>query len=425
MRSETKSVGVLLLCFALASGLRAAQLPPLLLSTERLADADALPPGVLMQSSFVTVNLPQLQPEARRFRIPLFEGESVNIAIDHQEKLRTLAQQEAAVWSGRVEGQPASIATLVLVHGVLVANLQMQDGRTFQIRHAGEDVHVLRQIDPSKLPPEGEPAVPAPREGDRSACSTDSPTKIDVLVLYTDDARIAARSTWAMQATIFLAVVEANFSYRNSHIDQRLRLVYMQEVSHDERNESAQHHRDALRSKTDGILDDVHKLRDFYAADVNVLILERADQCGRAYIMEEVSPAFEDSAFAVITRTCSTAKYSFTHELGHLMGARHEWVRPSDPIVPFPYAHGDHSSEGGWRTIMANRIEIVRRPYWSNPNVTYPPTGEAMGRAVGAMPADNHRVLNATAPAVANFRCSSSAARSLPPEVVNTEISPP
>ncbi len=423
MRSGTRSSGVLLLLsLACASGPRG-QLPPLLQPTERLADADALSPEVLMRSRNVTVDLRQLQPETRRLHIPLFDGESVNVAIDRQETLRTRAQQEGAIWSGRVEGQPGGFITLALARNVLAANLRMQDGRAYQIRPAGEKVYVLRQIDPSKLPPEGEPLTPrlAAREDDLDLCSTDPPTDIDVLVLYTDDARAAAKGTAAMEASIFLAVEEANLSYLNSHVDQRLRLAYMQEVSYDESILISEKHLVSLQGKRDGVLDDVHALRDTYAADVSVLVLEKVEPCGQAYVMDKVSSTFEEFGFAVVMLECATAKYTFAHELGHIMSARHEWFRDDKNNLPYAYNHGDFNSvrrcsAGGWRTMMAVQPGLERVPYWSNPNVTYPPgcrDGAPMGRASGQYQADNHRVLNATALTVANFRCSSPAARNV------------
>ena len=47
------------------------------------------------------------------------------------------------------------------------------------------------------------------------------------------------------------------------------------------------------------------------------MITETGDWCGFSFIMDPVGNAFEDSAFAVVTRNCATlaGKYSFPHEL--------------------------------------------------------------------------------------------------------------
>ena len=54
------------------------------------------------------------------------------------------------------------------------------------------------------------------------------------MVVYTATTRAAAGGTDAMLATIYLALSEANQSYLNSNISQRLRLVHTQEVNYAE-----------------------------------------------------------------------------------------------------------------------------------------------------------------------------------------------
>ena len=139
----------------------------------------------------------------------------------------------------------------------------------------------------------------------------------------------------------------------------------------------------------------VKQHRDKGGADLQVLIINKSDYCGLA----DAILATEETAFAIVHYNCATGYYSFAHELGHLMGARHD--EETDPTLPpFPYGHGyrDHMK---WRTIMAyncpqscNRIQ-----YWSNPNVMY--GGEPMGIVNRS---DNARVLNETATTMASFR---------------------
>jgi nucleoside 2-deoxyribosyltransferase len=104
---------------------------------------------------------------------------------------------------------------------------------------------------------------------------------IDVLVLYSDDARTGAGSTTAMEATVFLALEETNQSYINSNVTQRLRLVHMEEVSYTETGVSMTD-RDALKSTSDGILDNAHTLRNSHGADLVILLVESLENCGRA-----------------------------------------------------------------------------------------------------------------------------------------------
>jgi hypothetical protein len=138
--------------------------------------------------------------------------------------------------------------------------------------------------------------------------------------------------------------------------------------------------------------------------------------------MTTVSSSFESWAYAVICYNCATGYYSLAHELGHNMGARHDWF-VDDETTPYGYAHGYVNTTDRWRTIMAYNTACepgycTRLQYWSNPNVAY--NGDPMGVPAGTSTActagtpepncdaDNRRTLNNTAYTVANFRDRSS-----------------
>ncbi len=187
--------------------------------------------------------------------------------------------------------------------------------------------------------------------------------------------------------------------------------------------------RNRLQNPSDGYVDNVHALRDTYEADVVTMIVENGGgYCGIAYIMTSVSTTFENYAFNITARNCATGYYSFGHELGHIMSARHDWYVDATSYSPYSYNHGLTNPTDGWRTIMAYNSECVARgtsctrlQYWSNPNVSY--GGDPMGVPAGtstacstgslsnpACDADNRMTLNNTAWTVANFRDSTSGA---------------
>jgi len=240
------------------------------------------------------------------------------------------------------------------------------------------------------------------READLSTSSV--PTTIDVLVVYTPAVTAAITDVAGL---IQLAIDETNTSYSNSGVNATLRSVYSSEVSYSEAGRTYQQHVAALQSPSDGIMDIVHTWRNQYSADVVVLLVNDAAFCGLASRIL----ASQTTAFAAVYWDCATGYYSFAHEIGHLQGARHDrFVDATN--TPFAYGHGYvDPTNFNWRTIMAYRDACVasaghdctRVQYWSNPGVTFPPTGQAMGTTTYEHDA---RVLDETKITIANFRSS-------------------
>src|SRR5207245_2484419 len=142
-----------------------------------------------------------------------------------------------------------------------------------------------------------------------------------------------------MRSLIHLAALETNVSFLLSGIKAAVRVVHTEEVR-DEEAKTMKMDRDRLQAAKDGYFDVAQDRRDKYGADAVVLIVADGDTSGISFIMEKVSPDFEDYAYCVVKRDAATANFSFTHELGHLMGARHEWSNDCTDKKPFPDNHG-------------------------------------------------------------------------------------
>jgi hypothetical protein len=381
--------------------------------------------GVL-RSTAVTVDVPLLLSDRNtRFSLLLPDGRTVRATKTREERVG-----RAFVWHGTLEGEPSSLVSLSAVNQTVVGSLQTAGGRSFRLRREPGGTQVIEEIDPRRLPPEGRP-TPAPgqragKAGDPSGdtCSTDGPGEIDVMVVYTLEALAGAGGHDAMEADIALAVSQANYAYGQSDVAQHLRLVHVAEVVYPESGD-AQTDKDRLKAKADGLADGVHALRDTFGADIVVMVVEDGGEwCGFTFRMDSVGNAFEDSAFAVVDRECLTSagKYSFTHELGHIMGAAHDWpTEIGDNTLPasptFAYNHGHlqlaptDAAEAPWRTVMSYNkpceqagLSCKRIINFSNPSIDH--AGDPTGVSGGPQPEDNHAVLNSTALTVANFRCA-------------------
>ena len=189
-------------------------------------------------------------------------------------------------------------------------------------------------------------------------------------------------------------------AYANSGVVQRLNLAFATEVDYVPHREGSVNVR-RLQDPDDGFLDEVHALRDRYAADIVTLEPGGNDIKGVSFaIMKDPSLSFEDRAFS----SQGICGYCFAHEFGHLQGLSHDRYQmtqeTSDDLSehkPHPYSFGYVNQAaldpgvvpGGknWYTIMAYSTQlqdaVVRGQYlrmrFSNPDQTY--NGDPLGVA--------------------------------------------
>jgi hypothetical protein len=147
--------------------------------------------------------------------------------------------------------------------------------------------------------------------------------------------------------------------------------------------------------KGDGYMDEVHARRDAKKADISALIVHDPNGCG---LSAAVAPP-ADRAFTVVHHECAALSYSLAHEIGHLIGARHD-KGLDQSMHPYPFGHGFVSGKD-WRTMMSYEESCggcPRLPIWSNPRL------KVRGIAAGDDTADNARVISEGAARVAKFR---------------------
>ena len=203
---------------------------------------------------------------------------------------------------------------------------------------------------------------------------------IDVIVAYTSK---AARSYADIKRDVVeLAIEEANELFRVSNLSHiKLRLVHAYQTDYVEEGTHFDHVW-RFADKGDGYMDEIHVLRDRYRADVAILVVDDAQGCGLATRVQ----ADADEAFAVVHHECAATSYTLAHEIGHLIGARHE----------LGYVNG-----AKWRDIMSYKGACggcARIAVWSNPAVL------VNGEPAGTTEFNNARVIAEQAARVAAFR---------------------
>lgn len=270
------------------------------------------------------------------------------------------------------------------------------------IEPLGKELVVFTELDPSSFdgcPIEGDIESDknqkkghynegAGSSGDSMTLSSSDPV-IDIMVVYTPQ---SASASGNIQSLINASIQSTNETLQNSGINASVNLVHSAQVNYTETGNMVTD-LNRLHGTNDGYMDVVHSWRDQYGADIVVLLTATGQYCGIAYWIEVPS----SDAFAISRNDCSVGNYTFAHEIGHLIGGRHD----NDPASsPRAYAHGYVYSPAYWRTVMAVvQSGINRIPYWSNPNKTY--GGVAMGTSNWN---DNARVWNERAATVANFK---------------------
>ncbi|MBC8346169.1 MAG: T9SS type A sorting domain-containing protein [Candidatus Marinimicrobia bacterium] len=283
-------------------------------------------------------------------------------------------------------------------------------GKKMNITPLGEARHVIYTLDPSENglehPLEYSTGSLKKRHSAKESSSPENlektitnPTsrRVDVLVAYTTAAKNGASPNIA--SIINGAKTFANQIYNNSKDSNlsyypQIDIVHQVEVSYTEQTMAINLSR--LVNSSDTYMDNLHTLRTQYGADI-VILFTNTGNCGLAYDIQVSS----SGAFAVVKVDCEyTQRYSFTHEIGHLFGSKHELVLDSYPCENFCYGHGFTASNNSFQTVMAVKAwgSINRILYLSNPDKSY--NGTTIGSSADE---DNMRVHDVRVITIANF----------------------
>jgi hypothetical protein len=375
-----------------------------------------------------------------------------NIAIPLNDKDTIIVRRtsvdmrhDGCTWRGEIDGtgEPAMI---MWWKGGRLTGMLTYRGHIYTLMNMGGEVHAVVETDPGKMPPDhgamrpqgatqapsdvkddplvarGEGATMRPRDrsrlkdrqdalGEAASPANSAPPKIapmpiaerralaakkitiDLMVLYTS--KVASKYIDVDADLIHLSVEQANQSFANSGIGNiKLRRVHQELIDYDE---SDGEHFDHLYRMVDGVgvFSRVRALRNEKRADVVALIVDDPSGCG----LSTRVGADADEAFVVVHHSCAALTYSMAHEVGHIIGARHDRALDQNS-APFAYGHG-YVNGTKWRDIMSYKAscnDCPRVPIWSNPNINY------RGDRAGSLDADNARVILEQAERVSKFR---------------------
>jgi|SRR5690606_11822244 len=254
------------------------------------------------------------------------------------------------------------------------------------------------------------------------ANSRSNTTVIDSLIVWTEGARVEAggdpnnvNDTADIEALMVASIDHANTAFDNSGMNTRLTKFHTAKYNGFSYSGSYRIDLKNLKNNTA-----IKNLRNQVGADTVVAIIgsdfNQFAACGVAYVQTYpgcsqtdpvpgcyVGSAFKESSYAISTEFCSIWDDTFTHEIGHNMGANH--VQDELPsgwatgVVNngFPDAFGHRVS--AFKSIMSiTGPTTARRLNFSNPNV------QVGGNNTGIVNSRNNaRVIDQLTPAMSLF----------------------
>ncbi len=455
-KSALNILTVIFACLVIASVLLPtnsnAQSAELFSFVKKQKSPDAKPASIAAESEQpIDINFKVINSKAAKtFQIPLPDGKTYDVRQSSEEGFISRGEDDYT-WRGKLKDESDKWTgdVTLTVKGKAMSGLIYTSTGIYEIIPQKDFKHILVKIDPLLFPiTENDAVIPPSLDGKKkysildnelepfkfsslnynsdltdtansfnffstksdsktSVSAQDDGSQIDIMIVYTAAVKNRLGGDVQAQTLAQQAVAITNTAYQNSGITTRLRLVQSMEVSYaDDGDEKA-----ALNWVTNDAA--VAAARNTVKADLVSMLTENAnDVCGKGWLLDTNSTAFERYGFSMVQSSCAVGGLTLAHEVGHNQGGHHN-PENADSSPFFPYAYGHWNATAGFRTIMSYSEpcpSCSRIPYFSNPNVSYNdnPTGIADQR-------DNARVINNTATNVSKFREGGNSTCSITP----------
>lgn len=256
-----------------------------------------------------------------------------------------------------------------------------------------------------------------------------STTQLDMLVLFTEEARTQAggnpadcHDTNGVVAYIQQGINDINTAFSRSQIPAQVGVVTVTKLNGYTLIPFNGNHNNTLQNLSNITQNlNIRAFRDVVGADVVTMLTDTQAHlgvCGVANVQRhgctvpatpgcDVGPLFSNWTYYLNTVECSATVDAFTHELGHVLGGEHDIantsILPNIASYPYSYGYGVLSNTYGFETIMSQKFDPPRYPVrllqFSNPSVFY--QRHATGDAATA---DNAHTLRNLLPGTSGFR---------------------